>query len=96
MRYHLKNKGRVEQPPKLRWSSGTSPKLAQGVMSSSEIRAELGGKSIDLPGSFKKRLATLREEKRLVEYTIPDKPRSSQQKYRLRKKGRLLLKKGRQ
>jgi DNA-binding HxlR family transcriptional regulator len=43
-----------------------------------------------LSGAFKEKLATLRN-KGLIKYTIPDKPKSSKQKYRLTELGEKIL-----
>ena len=43
-----------------------------------------------LSGAFKEKLATLRNEG-LIEYTIPEKPKSSKQKYRLTELGKKTL-----
>ena len=44
-----------------------------------------------LSGAFKEKLATLRN-KGLIKYTIPDKPKSPNQKYRLTELGEITLK----
>lgn len=54
-----------------------------------EIAALLGIKA--KTGQLKKTLADLKKEM-LIEYTIPAKPKSRNQKYRITKKGRLYLK----
>jgi hypothetical protein len=44
-----------------------------------------------LSGAFKEKLATLRN-KGLIKYTIPDKPKSSKQKYHLTELGEKIVK----
>ena len=58
-------------------------------LSTKELSIKLGQKSIS--GHLKKVIAKLLEDK-LIEWTIPDKPKSSRQKYRLTQKGRLFYK----
>ncbi len=58
---------------------------ADGPKSSAEIAEFLGHKQ--LSGNIRKALPRLREAG-LIEYTIPDKPKSRLQKYRLTEKGR--------
>lgn len=64
---------------------------AEQPRSSAEIAAALGHKS--LSGNLRKRLPALRQAG-LLAYTIPDKPRSRLQKYRLTDKGRQALERG--
>lgn len=61
----------------------------KGPLSSAEIATALGHKQ--LSGNLRKALPRLKNAG-LVEYTIPDKPTSRLQKYRLTEKGRNLLK----
>ncbi len=65
--------------------------LAEGSISSSELKRRLD-KSADkaLSGAFKEKLASLRE-KEFIEYTIPEKPKSPNQKYRLTDLGREIV-----
>ncbi|ANT63918.1 hypothetical protein Ptc2401_00103 [Prosthecochloris sp. CIB 2401] len=64
---------------------------AERPLSSAEIAEALGHKS--LSGNVRKALSGLREAG-LLEYTIPDKPKSRLQKYRLTEKGRNALEDG--
>ncbi len=64
---------------------------AERPLSSAEIAEALGHKS--LSGNVRKALSGLREAG-LLEYTIPDKPNSRLQKYRLTEKGRNALEGG--
>jgi ATP-dependent DNA helicase RecG len=59
--------------------------LVSGALSSAELTAVLGLKS--KTGAFKRSIREL-VERELIEYTIPDKPKSRLQKYRLTTKGR--------
>ena len=59
--------------------------LVSGALSSAELTAVLGLKS--KTGTFKRSIREL-VERELIEYTIPDKPKSRLQKYRLTTKGR--------
>lgn len=52
-------------------------------MSSSEIAHELGHEKIS--GALKKAIKSLLD-KEAIEYTVPGKPRSQMQKYRIKKK----------
>ena len=61
---------------------------AETPLSSAEIAAALGHKQ--LSGNLRKVLPELRKAG-FIEYTIPDKPRSSKQKYRLTDVGKRLL-----
>lgn len=61
---------------------------AEVPLSSAEIAVVLGHKQ--LSGNLRKSLPELRKAG-LIEYTIPDKPRSSKQKYRLTDAGKRLL-----
>jgi DNA-binding PadR family transcriptional regulator len=61
---------------------------AETPLSSAEIAAALGHKQ--LSGNLRKVLPELRKAG-FLEYTIPDKPRSSKQKYRLTDVGKRLL-----
>ncbi len=59
-------------------------------LSSGQIAVALGHKT--LSGNLRKAFPVLREHE-LIEYTVPEKPKSRLQKYRLTEKGRALLKK---
>jgi predicted HTH transcriptional regulator len=61
--------------------------LKFGEYSRSELAEKLGHKSIS--GKLKERMSELMEEE-FIEYTIPEKPNSRLQKYRLTEKGRKL------
>jgi len=67
--------------------------LESGDKSSKELKTE-SLKDKALSGAFKGKLAILREKK-LIEYTIPEKPKSSKQTYRLTDLGRKIIKQGR-
>jgi len=58
-------------------------------LSSGQIAVALGHKT--LSGNLRKAFPVLREHE-LIEYTVPEKPKSRLQKYRLTEKGRALLK----
>lgn len=62
--------------------------LKNSELSASEIVSELGLGS--KTGAFKRLIKDLLE-KQFIEYTIPDKPSSRLQKYRLTKTGKALL-----
>jgi ATP-dependent DNA helicase RecG len=62
--------------------------LKAGVASSADIAASLGHRQ--LSGNIRKALPSM-VTAGLLEYTIPDKPRSSKQKYRLTERGRKIL-----
>ena len=64
--------------------------LYEGDKSSKELYFE-SSKDKSLTGSFKEKLTKLRK-KGLIEYTIPDKPKSSKQKYRLTSLGQQIVK----
>ena len=66
---------------------------SKSPLSSAEIALALGHKQ--LSGNLRKALPRLRERGLLV-YTIPDKPTSSRQKYRLPDKGRAALEAGKE
>jgi DNA-binding HxlR family transcriptional regulator len=66
--------------------------LREGAKSSRELKVAMN-KEKALSGAFKEKLASLRE-KELIEYTIPDKPKSSKQKYRLTELGKRVLTRG--
>lgn len=68
--------------------------LQEGDKSSEELKTE-SLKDKALSGAFKERLAGLRK-KEMFEYIIPDKPKSSKQKYRLTEFGKRILKDKRQ
>jgi len=63
--------------------------LTEGAKSSKELREE-ELKTHPLSGAFKERLSSLRE-RGLIAYTIPDKPKSPKQSYRLTKLGKVVL-----
>ena len=62
--------------------------LRSGVLSKSELAAALGHKSISSKLNLRIRQML---DSGLIEYTIPDKPNSRLQKYRLTSKGQALL-----
>ena len=66
--------------------------LREGAKSSGELKIAMN-KEKALSGAFKEKLASLRE-KELIEYTIPEKPKSSKQKYRLTELGKRILMRG--
>lgn len=81
--------GEVES--KAQWgaqSDGILGSLASGPLSARELVDKLGLKS--KTGAFKRSLQELLD-KNLAEYTIPDKPNSRLQKYRLTRKGQTWL-----
>jgi len=63
-------------------------RLSQAPLSKAELSASLGHKEIS--GQLNKIIRELLQNK-IIEYTIPDKPQSRLQKYRLTAKGRRLL-----
>jgi len=63
--------------------------LKEKILAKSEIAEILGENTVS--GALNRLIKTLISEG-LIEYTIPDKPNSRLQKYRLTDKGRLLLK----
>lgn len=63
--------------------------LSGGAKSAKELR-EAEFRAHPLSGAFKERLGSLRE-RGLIAYTIPDKPKSPRQRYRLTASGALLL-----
>ena len=64
-------------------------KLLRGEMSRREIREKLG---LNNDEHFRKAYLLPSLDAGLIEMTIPDKPRSSKQKYRLTEAGKCLLK----
>ena len=78
--------GRVEAQVEAQVDIDILRACADGPKSSAEIAEFLGHKQ--LSGNIRKALPRLREAG-LIEYTIPDKPKSRLQKYRLTEKGRL-------
>jgi predicted HTH transcriptional regulator len=62
--------------------------VCEGVLSRQELQERLGLRHRD---SFQHNYLQPALEAGLIEMTIPDKPRSSKQQYRLTEKGRLLL-----
>jgi len=62
--------------------------LRHTALSKSEIAQALGHTSIS--GKLKSQIIALRQQK-IIEHTIPEKPNSRLQKYRLTDKGRALL-----
>lgn len=67
-----------------------SSTFEKGAKSSGELKNTMN-KEKALSGAFKEKLASLRN-KGLIEYTIPEKPKSSKQKYRLTELGEITLK----
>ncbi len=67
-----------------------SSKFKQGGDKSSKELKDASLKEKALSGAFKERLASLRK-KGIIEYTIPDIPKSPNQKYRLTKLGEKTL-----
>ena len=63
-------------------------RLSQAPLSKAELSASLGHKEIS--GQLNKIIRELLQNK-IIEYTIPDKPQSRLQKYRLTAKGRRIL-----
>jgi ATP-dependent DNA helicase RecG len=64
--------------------------LRKGAKSSGELKGTMN-KEKALSSAFKEKLAALRN-KGLIEYTIPEKPKSSKQKYRLTELGEKIMK----
>jgi len=64
--------------------------LLEGDKSAKELKALHSNRS-NVSGAFKERIAYLMEN-RLIEFTIPDKPKSSKQKYRLTSLGQQIVK----
>ena len=64
--------------------------LQEGDKSSKELKSILSKDSV-LSGAFKEKLIGLRD-KGLIDYTIPDKPTSPSQKYRLTELGKKIVK----
>ncbi len=99
MRYRLKSKlqggqagGQDDENPEVTLGEWHILKaLARGAKSAKELKEIQGGKRVALPGSFKERLTRLRE-KEYIAYTLPDKPKSPKQKYRLTDRGNEILK----
>jgi len=63
--------------------------LFEGQLSKSEISTEIGQKQVS--GQLHNIIRTLLDEE-IIAYTIPDKPKSRLQKYRLTQKGEVWLK----
>ena len=59
--------------------------LCTGVMSTAELAQAVG---ISQPKDMRRRYLRLLLDMRFIEYTIPNKPNSRRQKYRLVEKGR--------
>ena len=62
--------------------------LADGPMSRSELSQQLGQKEVS--GQLRKVFRELLTDE-MIQYTLPEKPRSPQQQYRLTEKGEIAL-----